>query len=175
MTTRFGPAMSKLTAQEQLFVLNFFDNGGNQTKALEDAGWEAKNRNTLNRLAHYHIHRKEVMEAIKEESQRRTVMMTAKVQAAVEALVDNPQHQDHFKALKMMRDDAGVSRAVERVLNVKVEVTDADKIEAIKLFAINHGMDPKKFLGFDPDQAVEAEFSEVRPEDDELRELGIID
>jgi hypothetical protein len=168
--------MKKLDAREQLFVLCFFENGGNQTEALASAGWEAKNRNTLYRLANYHIHRKEVMDAIREESQRRTVMLSAKVQRAIENIVENPQHQDHFKALKLLRDDAGVSRAVERVLSVRVEVSDNEKIEAIKQFALAHGLSPTKFLGFDPDKAVEAEFSEVDTEaEEEERALGIRD
>lgn len=176
MTTQFGPMMNKLTGQEQLFVLLFFENGGHQSKAHEDAGFEAKNSNTRHRLAHYHIHRKEILEAIKEESQRRTLMMVPKVQAALEHLIDSPEHQDHFKALKMARDDAGISRAVERVLNVKVEVSQPEKIEAIKQFAIAHKMDPKTLLGFNPDdgKTVEAEFSEVDTEAED-RELGIID
>lgn len=166
--------MSKLGPQEQLFVLCFFETGGNQSKALEMAGYEFKNRNTKDRLANYYIHKPHVQAAILEESKRRTVMLAPKVQAAVEALVDNPQHQDHFKALKMVRDDAGISRAVERVLNVRVELSDADKIEAIKQFAVAHHMDPQKFLGFDPAKAVEAEFSEVDTEAED-RELGLID
>ena len=173
--TKFGPAMSKLDAQEQVFVLCFFENGGNQSKAYADAGYVFPTEGARRRGAHYLVHKKEIMEAIKEESQRRTVWMAAKVQSAMEALVDNPQHPDHFKALKLMRDDAGISRAVERVLNVKVEVSDADKIEAIKLFAIAHNLDPKRLLGFNPEEpAVEAEFSEVDHEAEE-RELGIID
>lgn len=179
MATQFGPLMSKLTSQEQLFVLLFFENGGNQTQALVDAGWDCKNRNSARNAAHYHIHRKEIMEAIKEESQRRTMLMAPKVQAALENIVDHPEHPDHFKALKMMRDDAGISRAVERVLNVKVEVSNAEKIEEIKRFALSHNMDPKTLLGFDPDGAttkepVEAEFSEVDAEAED-RALGIID
>ena len=174
MNNQFGPAMSKLTAQEQLFVLCFFENGGNQSAALESAGYEFKNRNTKARLANYYIHTDRINAAIAEESKRRTAMLAPKVQKALENIIDNPQHQDHFKALKMARDDAGISRAVERVLNVKVEVSDADKIEAIRLFAIAHNMDPQKLLGFNPDKAVEAEFSEVDPEEED-RALGIID
>lgn len=166
--------MSRLNGQEQLFVLCFFENGGNQSKALEAAGYEYKNRNTKDRLANYYIHKKEVIEAIKEESQRRTSLLAPKVQAALEALVDNPQHQDHFKAIKMARDDAGISRAVERVLNVKVEVTDREKLDAIELFAKNHGIDPKKFLGYDPAKVEDAEFSDLTPEEED-KELGIVD
>ena len=107
-------------------------------------------------------------------------MYAGKVQKALENLVDNPQHSDHFKALKMMRDDSGISRAVERVLNVKVEVTDAEKLETIKLFAKSHNIDPKKLLGFDPhaepeNKPVDAEFEEATADEEELRELGIID
>lgn len=179
MTTQFGPFMSKLTSQEQLFVLLFFENGGNQTQAIIDAGYDYKNHNSAKVGAHHHIHRPAIMEALKEESQRRTVMMAPKVQAALEHLVDAAEHPDHFKALKLFRDDAGISRAVERVLKVNVTVTDSEKIDAIKAFAIAHNMDPKKLLGFNPDdgkppETVDAEFSEVDAEAED-RELGIID
>ncbi len=177
MTPQFGPAMVKLEAQEQLLVLCFFENGGNQSKALIQAGYEFKNNETERRMANYYFHKKTIQEAVLEESKRRTTLMVPKVQQALERLVESPEHQDHFKALKMVRDDAGISRAIERVLNVKVEVTQTEKIETIKRFALDHGFDPQKFLGFSPEKVEDAEFSEISSADDaenEDRELGII-
>lgn len=167
---KFGPAMSRLTGQEQLFVLCFFENGGNQSKALETAGFQFKNTNSRNRMAHYYIHKQEIKDAIKEEHERRNVMLVPKVQRAIENLIDHPEHQDHFKALKMASDNAGVSKSVERVLKVDVTVSDKDKIERIKLFAINHGIDPKKLLGYDPDGNPEQTAEPIDAEVVELEE-----
>ena len=164
MATEFGPMMSRLTAQEQLFVLCFFENGGNQSKALETAGYQFKNENSRNRLAHYYIHKQSVKEAIREEHERRNIMMVPKVQRAMEHLVEHSEHQDHFKALKYVSDTAGVTKSVERVLKVDVTVSDQEKVEAIRRFAVNHGIDPKKLLGFD---AVDAEYREVEEWEDE--------
>jgi hypothetical protein len=63
----------------------------------------------------------------------------------------------------MVRDDGGVTRAVERLLKVDVTVNQADKIEAIRRFAEAHPgtIDLDKLLGREP---VDAEFEEAPPE-----------
>lgn len=171
----FGPAMRRLTISEQMFVCNLFTNYKSITKAAELAGYTGASRNALHIQAHRLLRKPEISEAVKEESKRRTTFLLPKAQRALERLIESPEHQDHYKAIKAVRDDGGVSRAVERVLTVNVNnVTDQEKLDKLRAFAVAHGYDPEKFMG----RTIEdAEFSEISSADDaenEDRELGII-
>ncbi|MGA8611159.1 MAG: hypothetical protein WB760_05490 [Xanthobacteraceae bacterium] len=174
----FGPMMGRLTVQEQIFVCNLFMGVSGITKAAELAGYQSITRNGLRVMAHRLLRRKDIAEAVKEEAKRRTTFLLPKAQTALEYILDNPQHADHFKAIKMARDDSGVSVAVERVLNlnVKVEVTQAEKVQQIKVMAATLGLDATKLLGYTPDEPVDAEFEEVTDSgigaDDELMGLA---
>ena len=180
----FGPKMNRLTAREQMFVCNLFmANAKGVTKAADAAGYTAPTRNALTQRAHHLVRRADISEAIREEAKRRTVLLLPRAHTALAAVLDNPQHADHFKAIKMARDDGGVSAAVERVLNlnVKVEVTQAEKVQQIKVMAGALGLDATKLLGYTPDEpvdvnTVDAEFEEVEDSgigaDDELMGLA---
>lgn len=159
----FGPAMRRLTVTSQMFVCNLFAGFTSITKAAEAAGLRSESRNGLRVQAHRLLRRQDVAQAVREEAKRRTTFLLPKAQRALENILDNPQHQDHFKAIKMARDDGGVSAAVERVLNVnmKVEVTQAEKISQIKLMAATLGLDPAKLLGQIAPEPVDAEFEEI--------------
>ena len=160
----FGPEMRKLPYQEQLFVCNLYMGTRTVSSAMRQAGYTAATPNALRVHAHTLLHSERIIAALKEESKRRTATLLPAAQRALGNLLENPNHADHFKAIKMVRDDGGVSAAVERVLNVKVkvEVSDSDKIKAIAAFATSHGIDPKTLLGFDPGaEVIEGEFEEV--------------
>lgn len=170
----FGPAMQKLAIVEQMFVCNLFTSPKSITKAAEQAGVKAATRNALRVQAHKMLHTPRISEAVIEESKRRTVFLLPKAQRALENVLDNSAHADHFKAIKMVRDDGGASKVIERVLNVKVEVSQTEKIKTIIEFAKSHGQDPKLLLGFDP-ATIDAEFEEVDPTAAaEDADLGII-
>jgi hypothetical protein len=170
----FGPAMRKLVPQEQIFVCNLFANPKSVTKALSLAGYTSPNNNALRQKAHQLLHTARVAEAVREESRRRTVFLLPKAQTALNNLLDNPQSTDHFKAIKMVRDDGGVSMAVERVLNVKHEiVTSEEKLNALKEFAAKHG---GTVLGVPIEDIVEppttdAEFIDITPSSAGLEDL----
>ena len=163
----FGPAMRKLTAQEQLFVCVLFSSPKSITQAARDAGYTSETPLGLRLKAHRLLRKPEVADAVREESKRRTTFLAPKAQMALANLLDHSEHADHFKAIKMVRDDAGVSQAVAKVLNVNVTVTQQEKIEAIKRFALAHpgfyGPDVTKLLGLEkPSQeaVLDAEFTE---------------
>jgi phage terminase small subunit len=164
----FGPMMRKLTIQEQLFVCQLFSPYRSITQCAASAGYKSKNREALRMRAHRLLRDPKIGDAVREESKRRTVFLLPKAQNALEMLLEHPEHTDHFKAVKMVRDDGAVSQAVERVLkvDVKVEITSAEKIKAIEAFARNHNIDPKTLLGFDPGETVDAEFTEVEHDPD---------
>jgi hypothetical protein len=159
-----GPCMNRLTAQEQMFVMNLFNaNAKGITKAADQAGYRAPTRNALTQHAHRLVIRQDISAAIREEAKRRTVLLLPKAHSALAAVLDNPQHADHFKAIKMARDDGGVSAAVERILNVnvKVEVTQAEKLEQIKVMARALNLDPARLIGYDGEKPIDADFEEV--------------
>jgi len=135
----FGPEMRRLIPSEQMFVCNLFSSPKSITKAIELAGYTSPNRNALRQKAHMLLRTSRIVEAVKEESKRRTVFLLPKAQQALANLLDNPQATDHFKAIKAVRDDGGVTRAVERVLNVNVQITQEEKLERLKAFAAAHG------------------------------------
>ena len=136
---KFGPAMSKLTVQEQMFVCCFFENPSSMTKAAAAAGYESKSYEGLRQMASRLMDKPQIAEAVKEESKRRNVFLLPKAHAALDRMLDNPQATGHFNAIKLVRDDAGVTRAVERILNLNVTVSHEDKMRELKEFAAAHG------------------------------------
>jgi phage terminase small subunit len=172
----FGPLMQKLEVQAQVFVCMLFAGLDSVTKAAEQAGYSAPTRNALRATAHRLLHRADVERAVVEEAKRRTSFLMPKAQAALEHLLDHPEHQDHFKAVKAVREETFGPAAVRKIVDMSVNITvsDNDKIKAIREFAVSHGIDPKKFLGFDAKpEPVDADF--MTPEEEaELRELGVI-
>lgn len=171
LVEEFGPKMQALTAQEQMFVCLLFAGYVGVTKVAEAAGYEAETRNALRVKAHRLIHRIDIGEAVIEESKRRTTFLMPKAQHALENMVENAQHQDHFKAVKMVREESGVSAVQKSILDVNVnfnQLGQKEKVEHIIAFAEKRGIDPKTLLGFDPGKVVDAEFTETIPriEDD---------
>lgn len=161
----FGPMMMRLSAQEQLFVCTLFSGAKlSLTKCAELAGYTAVTRNALHQHAHRLVRDPAIAAAVQEESKRRTVFLIPKAQKALGDLLEHSEHADHFKAIKMVRDDGGVTRAVERLLKVDVTIDNqSEKIEAIRRFAEAHPgtIDLDKLLGREP---VDAEFEEAPPE-----------
>lgn len=172
----FGPEMRKLKVQEQVFVCMLFSGLPSVTKAAEKAGYKAKDRGALRVQAHRLLHRGDIGRAVVEESKRRTQFLMPKAQKALDVLLDHPEHADHFKAVKLVREEVNGPVAVRRIvdMNVKVDMTDNAKIERIREFAKNHGIDPSKFLGFDETKIIDVTPEAPKPDEDELRELGIL-
>lgn len=171
LAEEFGPAMQALTAQEQTFVCLLFCGLPSLTKAAEQAGFRAVNRAALSVQAHRLIHRADIGAAVIEESKRRTTFLMPKAQTALSNLIDNPQHADHFKAIKMVREESGLSAVVRKVMDVNVnfsQMPQEQKIKHIVSYAAKKGLDPKALLGFDPGVVMDAEFTEaLDPEADD--------
>jgi hypothetical protein len=177
----FGPAMQKLIISEQMFVCNLFSSPKSITHAAALSGYTAATRNpqpaTRNALrvrAHRLLRDPRVAEAVREESRRRTVFLLPKAQRALADLLDHPEHADHFKAIKMARDDGGVSRVVERVLNVNVQISQEDKLRQLKEFAAAHGgtvlgVSIEQITGETTGTIIDAEVEEVAKVADEVQ------
>lgn len=172
----FGPAMNKLPVIEQMFVCNLFTSPKSMTKAAELSGYTAPTRNALRQKAHYLLRKPAIQEAIREESKRRTVLLLPAAQVALANLLAHPEHSDHWKAIKTIRDDGGASKIMEKVLNVNVNVSQQEKIAAIVRFCKVRGIDPSQMLGFDPEggkkQPIEVEVEDAGTDlDQEIEDL----
>jgi hypothetical protein len=172
----FGPEMRKLGPQEQMFVCCLFQGLMSCTKAADLAGYTAVTRAALRVQAHRLLHRKDIAAAVIEESKRRTVFLMPRAQRALADLVESPQHPDHFKAVRLVREESGLSPVVRKAIDVNVQFSNMgqdEKMKHIIAFAERKGIDPKTLLGFDP-HIKDAEFEEVidnTPLDPELAEL----
>jgi len=167
-----GAAMSKLSIQEQTFVCLLFS-CKTAIEAYEKAfGTAPADRKSLASKCSYLSHTRRITDAIREEDAARMVLLGTKAQQALEAIVENPQHQDHFKAVKLSRDDAGMTRPVQKEISVKVEITQAEKVQRIRQWAQAKGLDIVKLLGFDPGEVTDAEFTELPPPEPDVHDLA---
>jgi hypothetical protein len=158
---QLGSAMSALSLREQVFVMALFEQP-TAIKAFEQAGFTSTTRKALQRLCSYYSSLPRIQAAIREEDARRMVLVGAEAQQALAAMVRNPQHQDHYKAVKLARDDAGLTKPVAKVIDMNVSISTEEKVQRIRAWAISRGLDVEKLLGFDPGPApVDAEFTEV--------------
>jgi len=155
-----GPCMSALSLQEQVFVMALF-NGGTAIAAFEAAGFTAPNRKALQRKCCYYTSLPRIVAAIRENDARKMVLLGAEAQAALAAIVRNPTHEAHFKAVKLARDDGGFTKPVEKIVNMKVEISREEKVRQIRQWATAKGLDVVKLLGYDPGEPVDAEFTEA--------------
>jgi hypothetical protein len=121
-TVEFGPVMRGLGPTEQAFVCALFDSPPSVTKAAELAGMTAKTRHALRMQAHRLLRSQVIGEALTEEAKRRTTTLLPRAQAALEHLLDHPEHPDFAKAIKMVRDDAAVTAPTRTATRVDVNV-----------------------------------------------------
>lgn len=135
----FGPEMRKLDMQEQMFVCALYENPRSATQAARNAGIFSKSAEGLRQQAHRLMRDPRIAAAMVEESKRRNVFLLPKTHKALNDLLDNPQATSHFGAVKLIRDDAGVTRALERTLNVNLKVDRDTQIRELKEFAAAHG------------------------------------
>lgn len=170
LKSTFGPKMKALRPMEQAYVQALMDTGGkSHAEAARIAGYAAGSAHVS---AHYLDRRPRVIEAIKEEAQRR---LNAGAILAASAMVDiamDPHHKDRFKAADRLLDRGGMIVATKH----EVDVRDDRSIAQIEAFitqkAAALGIDPKKLLGSRSSVvALDAEFSEVSSEDDDLEEM----
>jgi len=136
----FGPAMRRLDLLEQMFVCVLYENPRSATRAARDAGFVSDTPGALRVRAHRLMRDPRIAAALVEESKRRNVFLLPKTHKALSDLLDNSQATNHFNAIKLIRDDAGVTRSLERTLNVNVrDLSQEDKVKALLEFAKTHG------------------------------------
>lgn len=153
----FGPAMCALRPQQQVFVMAYFENGGNATEAARMAGYKDESKGSINVTAHRLLRRTDVKTAMQEEARSRLVDHLPLADKAVREIVSASEPKDRLKAAAMIFNRAGVHEVVERNVNVNVTMTSAEKVAEIRQMAETLGLDPEKLLG----TVVDGEFEEV--------------
>lgn len=167
-----GPAFGALTELQQRYVLASLQLGGrNDAEAVRIAGYDTKYPDQMG----YSLKRNpKIIEALREEAERRLTGGAMLAASALVAIVLNPLHKDHYKASVELLNRSGLEHIQ------KIEVNHSDNrgrdelIKDIVRMALDQKMDPSKLLGYDPfkkGEVVEAEFTEVVMSDEERREL----
>jgi hypothetical protein len=105
-----GPAMSSLNKRQRGFVDAMFTVGISCAKAARAAGYSD---------ADFLMRNPKVVAAIREEALRRPLLPAC--HKALEKIVRNPEHKDHFAAIKYAQGLAGVVPTVKTEVVVKMD------------------------------------------------------
>lgn len=110
ITPQLGPAMLALNERQRAFVDAMFAMGAHATYygAAVKAGYTGS-REYLDVQAHRLAHSEKVQTAFREEAERRVVALLPIAHGGMSAILANPSHPDHFKALKHTQGLAGFS------------------------------------------------------------------
>jgi hypothetical protein len=167
----YGPAMAKLEPLERVFVHLLFE-GAKPTDALRKAGYDAPSEPALRKQASRLMRRPAIGDAMLEECKSRKKDMLPELDRQLVSIIKNKGHKDHLKALKTGYAMAGVVEVQQRDIHVTVsQVSQKEKLDSIRLWAKELGLDPAKLLGvnsLDDLGTIDAEFTEViesKPED----------
>lgn len=147
-------AYAKISPMQRAWLQAFLDAGDeNATAAARRAGYgkedgtpDQKN-NACKTAGHRNIHDPAIQAAIRELAHERFRVAGYQAAAALMALVKDPSHKDHFKALERVLAQNGMIAAVQIEHNHNVKVTEQDQVERLMVLAKQLGMDPKVLLG----------------------------
>lgn len=158
---QFGPAMSKLSEQQQNFIIAYWSSD-TQHEAARIAGYKSDNLNALKVQASRLLHSPKIRAALQEFAGN--ILMAEGVKTAVNRLLEL-MHSDNEKvaldAVKTFLDRNGMVAATQHNVNVEVTLTREEKVAKLREFAAQTGMDTAKVLGnvidLEPEDYEEAE------------------
>jgi len=166
----WGPKMQALaTDRHRMFVLSLYEiprGYGAHVKAAKMAGFgtattSAKSWSVIaSRLAHD----EKILEAMREEDERRIRASAPRAIRALQHLVEDPDHRDHGRAIGMVLDRV---HPIETTHTVKVEhrvpvvVATAEVMERIARLAKRAGLDPLRLA-----PPIDAEFVELTTDEE---------
>jgi hypothetical protein len=164
----FGPKMTALpTDRHRMFVLSLYEiprGYGAHVKAAKMAGFgtattSAKSWSVIaSRLAHDD----KILEAMREEDERRIRASAPRAIRALAHLIEDPDHKDHARGIGMVLERV---HPVETTHTVKVEhqgrivVATAEVMARISMLATRAGLDPLRLA-----PPIDAEFVEIAHE-----------
>lgn len=128
----YGPKLSALTEQQRVFVIHYVETGGdNATESARKAGYADRDDAGIRVQAHRLLHNKRVIDAIREESERQLSVDLPEARLALARVLKNPQHKDHFSAIKLLLGTQGIS-AINKTEHVH-SIDTAGLVEQIKM------------------------------------------
>lgn len=155
-----GPAMRAILPKQRAFVLALLDIGGqDNSKAAGLAGYGGTPGSTRVQ-AHRLAHDPAILEAIKEEANKRLHSGAILGASVLLEIAKDPLHKDRLKAANALLDRGGLMVATQHKVTVEHTAKDADVIQQIKAFAVELGIDPIKLLG-SAGVVIDAEFTPV--------------
>lgn len=169
--------MRQLNPQQRLFVFYMFERQRcSATAAVRLAGYAdpGPQSSSARSYASQLMHNPKIKAAMHEYAKDRIHAMLPDASRAMQEILNDAQHVDRYKVAKAIHGLSGITEVVEKhVVHEHSLISPQQKIEAIRAFAIQNGLDPTKMLG----TITDAEFTEVQsPQEmsieDELAELA---
>jgi hypothetical protein len=102
-----GPAMLALTVRQRAFVMALYElpaTRGSLSAAAARAGYNARNKKSLNQMAHSLWNNERVRAAFQETGYRYIGHTAVAAIKAAQELIYTPDHPDHLKACRMFID-----------------------------------------------------------------------
>lgn len=159
---QFGPAMQKLTEQQQNFVVAYWQTT-NATEAARIAGYSVSNNDTTKAQAWRLTHDPRIKEAIREFGGN--VLSAEGVKKAVTrllGLMDSDNEKIALDATKTFLDRIGIVATTQHNVNVEVTLTQQEKLSKLAEYAATVGVDPKQVLG----NVIDVDYQELDDEDE---------
>jgi hypothetical protein len=158
-----GPAMRACTPNQQAFVVAMVTGGANNpTQAAMLAGYGGTD--TARKVAARDLMRNpRVLAALREEGDKFLRSGAIVGARAVMEIAMDPHHKDRFKAGVELLNRADLIVATKHEVVVTDNRTAPEVLQAIVAMAQKNGIDPKTLLGYDPDDILDVEFTEVEP------------
>ncbi len=148
---QLGPAMQALSERHRTFVRTLVTGKpghGALTRAYAAAGDKSGKRTNLNKEAHRLSRDERILAAIAEESRKVIKVGYPEAVAALFALIRNPAHRDHGKAVMGLIDRLEPTMS-KHVVDVTHRHEDPDRVALEELKALRQlGADRNKLLEF---------------------------
>ncbi len=119
-----GPKMQACSERERKFVWAFLQNGGKDaSSAARQAGYPDTGSGGIRVRAHALMHRERVLAALDEVGRKAFRGLLIPAVVAAEALLDEPKHADHVKAVFGVLSRNGLGEKSGLDVNISGEVT----------------------------------------------------
>jgi hypothetical protein len=115
--------MRALTRRQRAFVVHFFDHPDQHYQAAHLAGYKGDSLQ-LSMVASKLLHNPRMQPALREEAQRRGVLMVPAALKAVSDIQNDPQHRDRLRAAKDTLDRAGLAPVARSQVQVDMNVSN---------------------------------------------------
>src|SRR5215510_6940946 len=155
----FGPKMLALTERQRRFcwayLTQLMANAGDVSaaEAARDAGYSDTGGACKVRASQL-MHDERIIEALDELAQREMRGLALPALMALKRIMENPQHDDHFKGVMSVLNRVGMSERTEQHLTVTHQVDTKDVEALVRRLAQELSIDPRKLLGRDAGDAV---------------------